>query len=281
LKPNWKHLPVGYHGRASSVVVSGTPVRRPVGQVAPAEQGGMPSFMACKLLDIELELGFFVGGKCPSIGTPIKIADAYDHLFGVVLLNDWSARDVQAWEYVPLGPFNAKNFATSISPWIVTMEALEPFRLDLPKQVPTPLPYLRNDKDSLYDIHLEVLLQSNKMSTPQLISRSNANNLYWSFQQQLAHHTITGCPMRAGDLCGTGTISGTTRDSCGSLLEITWRGANPLKLNDGTERRLLQDGDKVILTGMCKNDKLDYIVGFGSCEGLIIPAIDVNLFGKL
>ncbi|ETO03453.1 hypothetical protein RFI_33954, partial [Reticulomyxa filosa] len=196
-----------------------------------------------------------------------------------VLMNDWSARDIQTWEYVPLGPFNDKNFATSISPWIVTMEALEPFRSEMPKQVPTPLPYLQNSKDSLYDIHLEIFLQSSKMKTPQLVSRVNSNNLYWSFQQQLAHHTITGCPMRPGDLCGSGTISGTTPDSRGSFLEITWRGTTPLKLSDGTERKFLADGDKVILAGVCKSDKGH--VGFGSCEGVIIPAIDVNSFGKL
>lgn len=266
LMPNWLHLPVGYHGRASSVVLSNTNVIRPRGQVAVKDSP--PEFVATRQLDFELEMGFFVG-KENALGEPIKIEDAHEHIFGMVLLNDWSARDIQAWEYAPLGPFLAKNFATSISPWVVTMDALEPFRVPAPKQDPTPLPYLRLDSATGLDIHLEVFLQSEKMNQPQLISNSNMKYLYWSIEQMLAHHTITGCNMRVGDLCGTGTISAPYENGYGSMLELTWRGENPIKLSSGEERTFLQDGDTVIMKGYCQGD--GYRIGFGEVTGKVLP----------
>ncbi|HJT45986.1 MAG TPA: fumarylacetoacetase, partial [Chthoniobacterales bacterium] len=234
LMPNWKWLPVAYHGRASSVVVSGTDVRRPKGQIKPPDAPS-PVFGPTKSLDYELETAFLIGPGNP-LGQPIPIDRAADHIFGFVLMNDWSARDVQAWEYQPLGPFLAKNFCTSISPWIVTMEALEPFRKPLPKQDPEPLPYLRAKNDFTFDIQLEAKLQTAKMETPQRITRTNFHNLYWSASQQLAHHAVGGCNLQPGDLLASGTISGPTEDSRGCMLELTWRGANPLKLESGEER---------------------------------------------
>ena len=269
LMPNWLHLPVGYHGRASSVVLSGTDVIRPRGQVAP--KGPPPEFSASRSLDFELEMGFFIG-KGNGLGEPIQIENAHEHIFGMVLLNDWSARDIQAWEYQPLGPFLAKNFATSISPWVVTMDALEPFRVRGPVQDdPTPLPYLKTDSANGLDIHLEVNMQSAGMEESQIISRSNMKYLYWGIDQMLAHHTITGCNMRTGDLCGTGTISGPAEDSYGSLLELTWRGEKPIKLSSGEERRFLQDGDILTMKGYCQGD--GYRVGFGEVTGKILPAL--------
>lgn len=265
LMPNWLYLPVGYHGRASSVVLSGTNIIRPRGQVAVKDSP--PEFVATRQLDFELEMGFFVG-KENHLGEPIKIENAHEHIFGMVLLNDWSARDIQAWEYVPLGPFLAKNFATSISPWVVTMDALDSFRVPTPKQDPTPLPYLRLDSPTGIDIHLEVFLQSEKMNEPQLISRSNMKYLYWSMEQMLAHHTITGCNMRVGDLCGTGTISAPYENGYGSMLELTWRGEKPLKLTSGEERKFLQDGDTVIMKGYCQGN--GYRIGFGEVTGKIL-----------
>lgn len=267
LMPNWLHLPVGYHGRASSVVLSGTDVTRPRGQVKPKDSA--LEFRASRQLDFELEMGFFIGAG-NELGEPISIANAHEHIFGMVLLNDWSARDIQAWEYQPLGPFLAKNFATSISPWVVTMEALEPFRVPGPKQDPAPLPYLQVDSVSGFDIRLEVTLQSAAMDAPQVISRSNMKHLYWSVEQMLAHHTVTGCNMRVGDLCGTGTISGPTEDGFGSLLELTWRGEKPLQLPGGEQRTFLQDGDVVTMKGYCQGD--GYRVGFGEVTGKILPA---------
>merc|ERR1719206_368719 len=245
LKPNWLHLPVGYHGRASSVVVSGTPVRRPCGQLKADinDRTVPPSFGPCKRLDIELEVGFFYGGKSNRIGNPIRIRDAYDHIFGMVLLNDWSARDIQKWEYIPLGPFNAKNFQTTISPWIVTMDALRPCRLALSTQEPKLLPYLVDANDFVLDVDLEVSLQTKA----EVISRANSKFLYYSAQQPLSHHTITGCPFKAGDLLGSGTISGVDKRALGSLLEMSWSGKEPLKMADGTERSFLEDGDKIVL----------------------------------
>lgn len=266
LMPNWLHLPVGYHGRASSVVLSGTEVIRPRGQVKPKD--APLEFTASRQLDFELEMGFFVG-KGNNLGEPISIENAHEHIFGMVLLNDWSARDIQAWEYQPLGPFLAKNFATSISPWVVTMDALEPFRVKGPEQEPSPLPYLGTNANG-YDIQLEVSLQSARMDAPQVISRSNMKHLYWSIDQMLAHHTITGCNMRVGDLCGTGTISGPTEDSYGSLLELTWRGEKPIQLPNGEERKFLQDGDTLTMRGYCQGD--GYRVGFGKVTGKILPA---------
>ena len=268
LMPNWLHLPIGYHGRASSVVLSGTDVIRPRGQVKPKD--APLEFTASRQLDFELEMGFFVG-KGNNLGEPISIASAQEHIFGMVLLNDWSARDIQAWEYQPLGPFLAKNFATSISPWVVTMDALEPFRVKGPEQDPAPLPYLGTNSNG-YDIQLEVSLQSARMDTPQIISRSNMKHLYWSIDQMLAHHTITGCNMRVGDMCGTGTISGPTEDSYGSLLELTWRGEKPIQLSSGEERKFLQDGDTLTMRGYCQGD--GYRIGFGEVTGIILPTID-------
>ncbi len=268
LMPNWLHLPVGYHGRASSVVVSGIDVVRPHGQVAP--KGPPPEFIPSRSLDFELEMGFFIGAG-NELGKPISIENASEHIFGMVLLNDWSARDIQAWEYQPLGPFLAKNFATSISPWVVTMDALEPFRVHGPKQDPAPLPYLKSDSANGYDITLEVTLQSEAMAEPQTISRSNLKYMYWNLAQMLAHHTVTGCNMRVGDLCGTGTISGPTEDSYGSLLELTWRGEKLIQLPDGSTRKFLQDGDTITIKGYCQGD--GYRVGFGDVTGKILPAL--------
>src|ERR1700693_573496 len=267
LMPNWKWLPVAYHGRASSVVVSGTGVRRPRGQVKPPDAPS-PVFGPPKSLDYELEMAFLIGPG-NSLGQPVPIDQAVDHIFGFVLMNDWSARDVQAWEYQPLGPFLAKNFCTSISPWVVTMEALEPFRKSLPKQDPEPLPYLRSKNDFTFDIQLEAKLQTAKMKTPQTITRTNFQNLYWSVLQQLAHHTVGGCNLQPGDLLASGTISGETDDSRGCMLELTWRGANPLKLQGGEERKWLEDGDTLSIVGWCQGNGCR--VGFGEVSGKILP----------
>ncbi|MEZ4649633.1 MAG: fumarylacetoacetase [Candidatus Eisenbacteria bacterium] len=268
LMPNWLHLPVAYHGRASSVVVSGTPVRRPSGQTK-ADDAESPSFGPSRLLDFELEMGVFVGPGS-TLGDPIAVGDAHRHLFGMVLVNDWSARDIQKWEYQPLGPFLAKNFATTISPWIVTMEALEPFRKPGPTQDPEPLPYLKSTGDWSYDIVLDVLLCTPKMTEPARISRSNFRYMYWNVCQQLAHHTVTGCNTRPGDLFASGTISGPEKDERGSLLELTWRGSEPLALPSGEERKFLLDGDELILRGWAEGD--GYRVGFGECRGVVTPA---------
>jgi fumarylacetoacetase len=268
LMPNWLHLPVGYHGRASSIVVSGTPVRRPRGQALPKD-AAQPVYGPSRLLDFELEMGFFIGGPGNALGEPIPVTAADDHIFGLVLVNDWSARDIQAWEYQPLGPFNAKNFATSISPWVVPYEALQPFRLPPPVQDPEPLPYLRGAGLGGYDIQLEVALQPSGLP-PQTICRSNVKHLYWTMQQQLAHHTVTGCNLRSGDLLASGTISGPQKSSWGSLLELTWRGTEPIALAGGGERTFLADGDAVIMTGWCQGD--GYRVGFGEVAGEILPA---------
>jgi fumarylacetoacetase len=269
LQPNWLHLPVAYHGRASSVVVSGTDVRRPKGQKK-ADNAPAPTFGASRSLDFELEMGFFIGPGNP-LGQPIPIEQAPEHIFGLVLVNDWSARDVQRWEYVPLGPFLAKNFATTISPWVVTLEALEPFRTAGPKQDPTPLPYLRSPGDWALDVHLEVLLQTATMDRTHVLCRSNAKYLYWNVCQQLAHHAVNGCNLRTGDLLASGTISGPTPDSYGSLLELAWKGTKPIELPDGERRVFLQDGDRVTLTGWCQGP--GYRVGFGEATGRVLPAL--------
>jgi fumarylacetoacetase len=268
LMPNWLHLPVGYHGRASSVVVSGTPVRRPRGQMLPPG-GEQPVYGPCRLLDFELEMGFFVAGPGNALGEPIPVTAADDHIFGLVLVNDWSARDIQAWEYQPLGPFNAKNFATSISPWVIPYEALQPFRLPAPAQDPEPLSYLRGAGLGGYDVQLEVALRPAD-GQPQTICRSNTKYLYWTMQQQLAHHTITGCNLRPGDLLASGTISGPDKSSWGSLLELTWRGRDPIALDSGGERTFLADGDTVVMSGWCQGD--GYRVGFGEVAGEVLPA---------
>lgn len=268
LMPNWLHLPVAYHGRSSSIVLSGTDVIRPKGQTK-ADDAENPSFGPSRLLDFELEMGFFIGTG-NKLGEPIPVENAADHIFGMVLVNDWSARDIQKWEYVPLGPFLAKNFATSISPWIVTMEALEPFKTKSGKQIPEPLPYLRSKGDRAYDIKLEVSLKTDKSEDPYIISRSNFKNLYWDITQQLAHHTVTGCNMRTGDLLASGTISGPDKNSYGSLLELTWRGTEPIKLPNGEERKFLSDGDTLIISGYCQGE--GYRVGFGEVTGKILAA---------
>lgn len=267
LKPNWKHLPVGYHGRASSVVVSGTDLHRPQGQTIPNDDE-QPVFGPCKLLDFELEVGFLTG-QGNALGDPISVKNAKDHIFGMLLVNDWSARDIQKWEYVPLGPFLAKNWATSVSPWIVTLDALEPFKTAAPNQDPEPLPYLQT-KDGWYDINLEVYLQADDMDEPFKICHSNYKNLYWSMNQQLAHQTVTGCNVRPGDLYASGTISGETEDSYGSMLELTWKGENPIELPNGEERKFIDDGDTVSMTGYADAD--GYRIGFGEVSGHILPS---------
>jgi len=269
LMPNWKWLPVAYHGRASSVVISGTDVRRPSGQIKPPDASS-PTFGPTKSLDFELEMAFLIGPG-NSLGEPVPIDRATEHIFGFVLMNDWSARDVQAWEYQPLGPFLAKNFCTSISPWVVTLEALEAFRKPLPLQDPEPLPYLQAKGDFTFDIDLEAHLQTSSMDAPHVITRTNFQNLYWSVAQQLAHHAVNGCNLQPGDLLASGTISGSTEESRGCMLELTWRGANPIKLPNGETRKWLEDGDKLTITGWCQGD--GYRVGFGEVSGRILPAV--------
>ncbi|WP_165848041.1 fumarylacetoacetase [Paraburkholderia lacunae] len=269
LLPNWSEMPIGYNGRASSVVVSGTPVRRPNGQLKLPDQE-RPVFGACRKLDIELETGFVIG-RGNALGEPIACADAEAHIFGMVLLNDWSARDIQQWEYVPLGPFNAKTFATTISPWIVTLDALEPFRVAQPVQEPQPLAYLRHDGEHAFDISLEVKLRPQQAKQASTIARTNFKYMYWTMAQQLAHHTVSGCNTRVGDLMGSGTISGPAEDSFGSLLELTWNAKKPLALEHGGTRAFIEDGDELILAGWCQGD--GYRVGFGTCVGEILPAL--------
>lgn len=294
LLPNYKHIPIGYHGRASSIVPSGTPIRRPNGQQAPATDDGSPTFGPCKMLDYEMELGAVIA-RGNALGHPIPIADAEDHILGLCILNDWSARDLQKWEYVPLGPFLAKNFASTVSPYIVTMEALAPFRcpaFDRPAGDPQPLPYMdsaANRAAGGFDITLEVHLATAQMRdkgiAPVRISKGNFRDMYWTLAQMVAHHTVNGCNLQPGDLLGSGTVSGTARDSRGSLLELTWDGdpfANPpvlvpgtqrtpLKLPTGEERKFLADGDEVIMKAYCEREGFRRI-GFGECRGIITPA---------
>ena len=268
LLPNWLHMPIAYNGRASSVVVSGTAVRRPKGQLKLPDRE-QPVFGPSRKLDFELETAFVVG-EPNALGEPIPVAEAERHIFGLVLMNDWSARDIQQWEYAPLGPFNSKTFATSISPWIVTLDALGPFRVAGPVQEPRPLPYLTQAGNRhAFDIELALGLkpQGGPVTT---ICRTNFKYLYWSLGQQLAHHTISGCNTRVGDLMGSGTISGPTPESCGSLLERSWNGQRPVALADGASRSFLEDGDEVIITGWCQGD--GYRVGFGEVRGTILPA---------
>jgi fumarylacetoacetase len=269
LKPNWKYLPVGYNGRASSVVVSGTPVRRPMGQTLPANVDA-PVFGASKNLDFELEVGFFTGANNP-LGNRVSTGQADDFIFGLVLVNDWSARDIQRWEYEPLGPFLAKTFATTISPWVVPMAALEPFRIEGPEQDPPVFDYLKYERPWRLDMQLEVTLQTEAMSHPQVISRTNFKNMYWNMAQQLAHQTVNGTNVQVGDLYASGTVSGDEPDSHGSMLELAWRGERPIKMEEsGEERKFLHDGDTVALTGYCQGD--GYRIGFGEAAGKIIPA---------
>ncbi len=267
LLPNWKHLPVAYHGRASSIVVSGTPIRRPQGQIK-LPNADTPFFGPSRKLDFELEVGFIVSGDTP-LGTTIPISSASDYIWGFVLFNDWSARDIQQWEYVPLGPFLGKNFASTMSPWIVTADALEPFRVQGPPQEPPVLPYLIDDGKSHYNIELEVLLSAGG-GEPTLITQTNFRHMYWSVQQQLAHHTVNGCNVQTGDLYASGTISGPARGSFGSLLEETWNGTTPLRLADGSERLFLNDHDTVTLRGHASHDGVR--IGFGTCTGTILSA---------
>ncbi len=262
LMPNWLHMPIAYHGRSSSVVVSGTPVIRPHGQSRPDAQAP-PVFGPTRSLDFELEVAAVIG-PANAMGEPIPAESAEDHIFGLVLLNDWSARDIQAWEYQPLGPFLGKNFATSISPWVVPLEALTPFRCLGPTQDPAPLPYLKQAGATGIDIRLEVHLNGS------LISVSNFKHLYWSLRQQIAHHTVNGCPLRPGDLLASGTISGPMPDALGCMLELTRRGANPLTLPDGTHRKFLEDGDRLTLTAWCQGE--GHRVGFGEVTGVVQPA---------
>ncbi len=268
LLPNWKYLPVAYNGRASTVFPSGTKINRPCGLIKPPNQEA-PIFSPTKKLDFELEMGLFVGVGNPE-GHRIPIEKAQSHLFGLVLLNDWSARDIQAFEYQPLGPFLSKSFATSISPWVVTIEALQPFFVPIPKQNPEPVGYLQQSHPQQLNIQLTVELQTKGSKERKTICTTNCNELYWSMEQMLAHHTVNNCIMRPGDLLGTGTISGAKQQSWGSLLEASFNGTTPIKFNDGSERTFLEDGDTVIFSGYCQAQ--EYKIGFGTLEGTIMPA---------
>lgn len=267
LLPNWRHLPVGYHGRASSIVVSGTEIHRPKGQTKPQEEEP-PQFGPCKLLDFELEMAFVIG-RPTQLGHSVSTSEAEDFIFGLTLFNDWSARDIQKWEYVPLGPFLAKSFASTISPWIVTLDAFEAFRAQGPKQEPEVLPYLKTSGKKNYDIHLEVDLKPEK-GDASTICTSNYKYMYWSMVQQLAHHTVNGCNINIGDMCASGTISGKDESSYGSMLELSWKGTKPIKLSNGGERRFLEDGDTITLKGYAQAD--NYRIGFGECSGKVLPA---------
>lgn len=262
LLPNWKHIPVGYHGRASSIVVSGTNFHRPKGQMKSAE-ATTPIFSSTKQLDFELEMAFIIG-KETKLGESISTKEAEDYIFGMVLFNDWSARDIQAWEYVPLGPFLGKNFCSSVSPWVVTIDALEPFRIAGPKQEPKVLPYLEYEGEKNYDINLEVLINDTA------VSKSNFKYMYWNMVQQLAHHTVNGCNIKVGDLMASGTISGSTPDSFGSMLELAWKGTKPVKLSDGTERKFINDNDTITIHGFA--EKTGLRIGFGEVKGKVLPA---------
>ncbi len=267
LLPNWKHLPVGYHGRASSIVVSGTPIRRPKGQIKVSDSEP-PAFFPTRKLDFELEMAFITCTNT-QLGKHVSVKEAEANIVGFVLFNDWSARDIQQWEYVPLGPFLAKNFGSTISPWVVTLDALEPFRADGPVQNPHVLPYLAFEGKRNFDIQLEVLLAPDK-AEPTTISRSNFKYMYWNIAQQLAHHTSNGCNIQVGDLYASGTISGPSPGSYGSLLELTWNGQKPLHMPDGAERKFIEDGDTIIMKG--HGEKNGVRIGFGECKGKILPA---------
>ncbi len=272
LLPNWRHIPIGYHGRSSTIVVDGTPVVRPSGQRKPPN-ADVPVFGPSTRLDIELEIGF-ITGRGNRMGEPIPIGDAREHIFGLVLVNDWSARDIQAWEYQPLGPFLGKSFATTISPWIVTLDALDPFRTASPSQDPAPLPYLQTAERWAYDIRLAVELQTEKMRAagfaPKTVSQTNFKEMYWTMAQQLAHASVNGTLIRPGDLYASGTISGKTAENFGSFIEMTWNGSKPLQLPDGETRAFLEDGDEVTLRGWCEAG--DFRVGFGKASGRIVAA---------
>ena len=266
LLPNWLHIPVGYHGRSSTIVPSGIPVHRPMGQTLPIGET-TPVFGPSRSIDFELETAF-ITTDANIMGENIPINEAEDYIFGMVLLNDWSARDIQKWEYVPLGPFLAKNFASSISPWIVTMDALEPFRTKVPTQEPTPLPYLQQKGKNAFDINLEVTITPENGEAT-LVSKSNFKYMYWTMSQQLTHHTSNGCRINSGDMMGSGTISGPTPDSYGSMLELTWGGKNPIQLKDGTERKFINDNDTVTMKGYCQNSAVR--IGFGEVSSKLLP----------
>lgn len=267
LLPNWRHIPIGYHGRASSIVISGTDIHRPKGQTK-APEAEFPSFGPSKKLDFELEMAFITCTNT-DLGKPVSVSEAENHIFGMVLFNDWSARDIQTWEYVPLGPFLAKNFGSTISPWIVTMDALEPFKVNGPEQEPKVLPYLKSNGPQNYDINLEVSLSTESGKT--VISKSNFKYMYWNMCQQLAHHTVNGCNLQVGDMYASGTISGHEKDSYGSMLELSWNGKNPIKLSDGTQRTFIEDGDTIVMRGYA--DKNGVRIGFGDCSGKILPPV--------
>ncbi|MEL7223136.1 MAG: fumarylacetoacetase [Bacteroidota bacterium] len=267
LLPNWRHIPVGYHGRASSIIPSGVNIRRPKGQVMPKDATA-PVYQASQRLDFELEMAFIIG-KENELGEPISTAEAASHIFGMVLFNDWSARDIQKWEYVPLGPFLGKSFASSASPWVVTMEALAPFRVAGPKQNPAVLPYLEYEGAQNYDIHLDVIIKTED-GTENIVSQSNFQYMYWNMLQQLAHHTVNGCNVRVGDMLASGTISGKDESSYGSMLEISWAGSKPLTMKDGSKRKFIHDGDTVIMRGHAEKD--DIRVGFGEVNTKVLPS---------
>lgn len=273
LLPNWTEMPVGYNGRASTIIVSGTDVIRPSGQLKP-NADERPIFSPCKRLDFELETAFVVG-KGNNIGQPIAVNEAAEHIFGMVLLNDWSARDIQKWEYVPLGPFNAKTFASEVSPWIVTMDALAPFKTSCPTQEPKPLAYLaEKDNNNSYDITLSVEILPENADSATVVCETNFKYMYWSMAQQLTHHTITGCKVEVGDMMGSGTISGPTPDSYGSMLEIAWNATKPVSLKGGETRSFIEDGDTVIMKGYSEKDGIR--VGFGEVRGKVLPALSFD-----
>ena len=273
LLPNWLHIPVGYDGRAKSVIVSGTPIKRPHGQIK-LESDINPKFSTSRALDVEVEVGTVVGASS-ILGESIKIENAPDHVFGMVLVNDWSARDIQKWEYVPLGPFLAKNFATSISPWVVTLDALEPFRVPSPNQTPQVLPYLERKADWGIDLKLSLSIKTPQSRDPENISHTNFKYMYWDMMQQLVHHTVNGCPINTGDLLASGTISGKKDNSFGSLIELTQGGKKPISLKDGSQRTFLQNGDMVIISGHCQNE--NYRIGFGDVSGLILENTSIHV----
>jgi len=268
LLPNWKHLPVGYHGRASSIVISGTPFHRPKGQLNPSDETP-PTFGPTKQLDFELEMAFVTFDGKP-LGQSISTDEADEYIFGMLLFNDWSARDIQRWEYVPLGPFLAKNFISTVSPWLVTLDALEPFRLEGVKQEPEVLPYLKYNGKKNIDINLEVVIQPATQGET-VVSRSNYKFMYWNMVQQLAHHTVNGCNIRCGDMMASGTISGPVEGSYGSMLEISWKGTKPVAMHDGSTRTFINDGDTVVLKGYAEKDGVR--VGFGECSAKVLPAL--------
>jgi fumarylacetoacetase len=268
LLPNWLHLPVGYHGRSSSIVVSGTPIKRPKGQFLPVGSD-QPEFGPSQRLDFELEMAFVIGQRS-NMGQQIQVDESDEFIFGMALFNDWSARDIQQWEYVPLGPFLGKNFGSTISPWIVTLDALQPFRIEGLEQMPTPLPYLQQKGPQYYDINLEVWLQP-RNSEADCISKSNFKHMYWSMAQQLAHHTVNGCNVNVGDLMASGTISGPTPGSYGSMLELAWKGTKPITLSNGSTRTFIQDGDTLTLHGYCQHEN-GIRIGFGECSGSVVAA---------